>query len=71
MNKILKNVTIETFTEAARKANIQPGQRFSIVLEDSSRAPRQRLADIASKMRATVVARGLTTEVFDALLASD
>ena len=71
MSKVLENVTIETFPEAARKADIKPGQRFSIVLDDDGQPPRQSLADIARRMRATADARGLTTEVFDTILARE
>jgi hypothetical protein len=69
MSKILKGVTIETFPEVARQSRIRPGQRFAIVLEGQVEPQRPRLAEIAEKMRATAVARGMTTEIFDAILA--
>ena len=65
--KVLEGVTIETLPDAIRQGNIQPGQRFSIVLDAPPERPK--LADIAAKMRKTAVARGLTTEIFDAILA--
>ncbi len=68
MSKVLEGVTIETLPEAIEQGGIKPGQRFSIVLEDAPTS-RPKLADIAARMRAAAAARGLTTEVFDALLA--
>ena len=67
MSKVLEGVTIETLHEAIRQGNIQPGQRFSIVI-DGSGPVRPKLADIAARMRQTAVAKGLTTEIFDAIL---
>lgn len=66
--KVLEGVTIETLPDAIRRGNIQPGQKFSIVL-DVPPPERPKLADIAAKMRKTAAARGLTTEIFDAILA--
>ena len=71
MTKVLEDVTIETFPEAIRQGKIQPGQRFAIVLEGEPEPRRPKLADIAAKMRATAAARGMTTEVFDAILAQN
>jgi hypothetical protein len=69
MNKVLEGVTIESFTQAVRRGRIKPGQRFSIVLDGER--PQPTLAEIAEKMRATAAARGMTTEIFDALLAQN
>jgi hypothetical protein len=69
MSKVLEGVTIETFPEVARTSQIRPGQRFAIVLEGKPEPRRPRLAEIAEKMRATAAARGMTTEVFDAIIA--
>jgi hypothetical protein len=69
MSKILEGVTLETFPEIARKSQIRPGQRFAIVLEDNAETQRPRLTEIAEKMRATAAARGMTTEIFDDILA--
>lgn len=69
MTKILEGVTLETLRDAIEQGQIQPGQRFSIVVEDGQPPPRPKLADIAACMRATAAARGLTTEIFDALIA--
>jgi hypothetical protein len=68
MSKVIEDVTIETLSEAIRQGNIQPGQRFSILL-DAPAAKRTKLADIAANMRRTAAARGLTTEIFDEILA--
>ncbi len=69
MTKILDNVTIETFSDAVRQGNIQPGQRFAIILDAEPNRPK--LADIAQRMRKTAAAQGLTTEIFDAILAQE
>jgi hypothetical protein len=69
MSKVLEGVTIETFAEIVRRGHIRPGQRFAILL-DAEREPRQpALAEIADRMRATAASRGMTTEIFDALIA--
>ncbi|HLG88975.1 MAG TPA: hypothetical protein VKZ79_17435 [Alphaproteobacteria bacterium] len=70
MRKILEGVTIETLPEAIKQADIQPGQRFSIVVDDQQPA-RPKLADVAARMRATAAARGMATEIFDAILAQN
>jgi hypothetical protein len=53
----------------ARQSHIQPVQRFAFVFADGLEPHRPSLADIAATMRATAAARGVTTEVFDAILA--
>jgi hypothetical protein len=69
MSKVLEGVTIETFPEVARQSQIRPGERFAIVLGGEPEPHRPSLAEIAATMRATAAARGMTTEVFDAILA--
>lgn len=69
MSKVLEGVTIETFPEVARQSQIRPGQPFAIVLGDEGEPRRPSLAEIAATMRATAAARGMTTEVFDVILA--
>jgi len=69
MSKVLEGVTLETFPEVVKQCRIQPGQRFAIVLEADQQPERPKLTDIAAKMRATAVTRGMTTEIFDAILA--
>jgi len=68
MAKILEAMTLDTVSDALRKAGIRPGQRFSITVDEST-PPRLKLRDIAQRMRATAVARGMTTEIFDTLIA--
>ncbi|HEY5207964.1 MAG TPA: hypothetical protein VIJ42_00815 [Stellaceae bacterium] len=68
MAKILEAVTLDTVSDALRKEGIRPGQRFSITVDEST-SPRLKLTDIAQRMRATAVARGMTTEIFDTLIA--
>ena len=70
-SKVLEGVTIETFRQVAREAKIRPGQRFSIVLDDDARPARPKLADIAARMRAAAAARGMTTEIFDTIIAKN
>ena len=70
MSKILEGITLETFPEVVRQGEIRPGQRFAIVLEGGA-TPRPSLTDIAARMRETAVARGMTTEVFDAIIAQN
>jgi hypothetical protein len=69
MTKLLKDVTLETLPDRLRASGVKPGQRFSIVL-DPAPAP-QTLAALATRMRATAASRGMTTEIFDALLARE
>ncbi len=71
MGKVLEGVTIETFPEAIRQGQIRPGQRFAILLDDEREPRRPTLSEIADQMRATAVAKGMTTEIFDAILARD
>lgn len=68
MAKTLEGITLDTVTDALRKEGIRPGQRFRITV-DASNAPQPKLADIAKRMRATAVSRGMTTEIFDRLIA--
>jgi hypothetical protein len=67
MAKTLEGMTLDTVSEALRKEGIRPGQRFSITV-DASQSVQPSLVDIAEKMRATAVSRGLTTEIFDKLI---
>jgi len=69
MSTVLEGVTIETFSEAVQQGKIQPGQRFDIILESDRPLKRPKLAEIAAKMRETAAARGMTTEIFDSILA--
>ena len=55
MSKLLEGVTIETFPKVARQSRIRPEQ--------------PKLAEIATTMGVTAAERGMTTEVFDAILA--
>jgi hypothetical protein len=68
MAKTLEGVTLDTVSDALRKEGIRPGQRFSITVDASSETQLS-FAEIAERMRATAVARGLTTEIFDTLIA--
>ncbi len=65
MSKLLEGITIETFSEI-----VQPGQRFSIML-DEERTAQPKLAEIAAKMRATAAAQGMATEIFDDIIAGN
>ncbi len=71
MGKILEGVTIETLPEAVREGPIRLGQRFAILLDDKRGPRRPTLSEIADRMRATAQANGMTTEIFDAILARD
>lgn len=57
-------------SEVARQSRIRPGQCFAIVLENKAEVRRPKLSEIAETMRATAAARGMTTEIFDAILAN-
>jgi hypothetical protein len=70
MSKLLEGITIETFSEIVQQGQIQPGQRFSIML-DEERTAQPKLAEIAAKMRATAAAQGMTTEIFDDIIAGN
>ena len=71
MGKVLEGLTIESFSEAVRRGQIRPGQRFSVVLDEEARSARPGLTEIASRMRAIAAARGMTTEIFDRIIAED
>jgi hypothetical protein len=68
--QIIKTTAGEVATELARRG-VGADARVTITIEADEQARRARptLADIAGQMRATAIARGLTTEIFDALLA--
>ncbi len=66
-NAVIETTAGEAAAELARRG-VRPDERVTIVLEKDRRA-RPSLAVIAARMRATAVAKGLTTEVFDALIA--
>jgi hypothetical protein len=69
MSHIIEGVTIETFPDAVKHGHIQPGQRFSILIEEKSLSGVPSLVEIAARMRATAEARGMTTEIFDRIIA--
>ena len=71
MTKILEDLTIESFSEAVRRGQIRPDQRFSVVFDDEPRQPRPKLAEIAIRMRTAAAERGMTTEIFDRIIAED
>ena len=54
--------------ELARRG-VDPDKRVTVTIESPQDSPRSKLADIASRMRRTAAKRGLTTEIFDAILA--
>lgn len=60
----------EVAAELARRG-IRPDERVRVMNVDTEaqRPDRPKLADIAARMRATATMRGLTTEIFDALIA--
>lgn len=66
MAKTLEGMTLDTVLEALRAHGIRPGQRFSITVDDPSRPT---LTKIADRMRATAASRGMTTDIFDKLIA--
>jgi hypothetical protein len=68
MAKTLEGMTLDTVLEALRAQGIRPGQRFSIIVDEAS-AARPTLTEIADRMRATAVSRGMTTDIFDKLIA--
>lgn len=68
MVKTLEGMTLDTVLEALREQGIRPGERFSITVNQST-ATRPSLTEIAEKMRTTAASRGLTTEIFDKLVA--
>ena len=68
--QVIRTTAGEVAAELARRG-VSPDERVTVVIHSDERArpDRPKLADIATRMRATAAARGLTTEVFDALLA--
>jgi len=65
---VIETTAGEAASELARRG-VRPEQRVTIMLDE--RWVRPRLAVIAARMRATAAAKGLTTEVFDSLIAQD
>ena len=59
----------EVAAELARRG-VKPEERIVVSFESTAAAStRPKLAEIAARMRKTAVARGLTTEIFDEILA--
>jgi len=67
---VIRTTAGEVAAELARRG-VSPDERVTVTIgpDGQARADRPKLADIAARMRATAAARGLTTEIFDALLA--
>jgi hypothetical protein len=62
--------TIETTAGELARRGVKPDERIVVSFEATAAASaRPKLAEIAARMRQTAVARGLTTEVFDDILA--
>ena len=69
-NETIETTAAQAAAELARRG-VKPSARIRITVDAGEEPVRLRpgLADIAARMRQTAAARGLTTEIFDALLA--
>ncbi len=67
---VIRTTAGEVAAELARRG-IGSGERVTVTIDpaEEARSDRPTLADNAARKRASAVARGLTTEIFDALLA--
>jgi hypothetical protein len=66
--EVIETTAGEVAAELARRG-IKPDDRVTVTVEGQATATRPGLAEIAARMRKTAAARGLTTEIFDSLLA--
>ena len=67
---VIRTTAGEVAAELARRG-VRPDEPVTVTIDPDQQAPadRPKLADIAARMRTAAAARGLTTEIFDALLA--
>ncbi len=68
--QVIETTAGEAAAELSRRG-IAPAERVTITIAAEPEAPpaRQTLTAVAAKMQATARQRGLTTEIFDGLLA--
>ena len=67
--EVIETTAGEVAAEVARRG-IRPDERVTVSFEATAAASaRPKLSEIAARMRKTAAARGLTTEIFDSLLA--
>lgn len=68
--EVIETTAGEVAAELARRG-VKPDERVTVTLDaTASGVPgRPSLTDIAARMRATAAERGLTTEIFDSILA--
>jgi hypothetical protein len=68
-NEIIETTAGEVAAELARRG-VSPSERVKVeIAPGKGDQGRRKLSEIAARMRATAAARGLTTEIFDAILA--
>jgi hypothetical protein len=68
-NEVIETTAGEVAAELARRG-VSPDERVKVeIAPGKGDQARRKLSDIAARMRATAAARGLTTEIFDAILA--
>jgi hypothetical protein len=67
---VIRTTAGQVAAELARRG-VSPDEHVTVTIDpdEQVRAEPPKLAEIAARMRATAAARGLTTEIFDALLA--
>jgi hypothetical protein len=68
--EIIETTAGQVVAELERRG-VKPDERVTVTVEAqvATAAVRPSLAEIAARMRKTAAARGLTTEIFDKLLA--
>jgi hypothetical protein len=66
--EVIETTAGKVAAELARRG-VDPDKRVTVTIDAPQEVSRPKLADIASRMRQTAAERGLTTEIFDALLA--
>jgi hypothetical protein len=66
--EVIETTAGEVAAELARRG-VKPDERVTVTVEGQATTTRPGLAEIAARMRKTAAASGLTTEIFDSLLA--
>lgn len=67
--EVIETTAGQVAAELSRRG-VKPDERITVSFEATAAASaRPKLAEVAARMRSTAAARGLTTEIFDAILA--
>jgi len=67
--EVIETTAGEVAAELARRG-VKPGERVTVTVQsEADTNARPSLVELANRMRETAAARGLTTEIFDSILA--